>query len=488
MRRRWMGAAVLGAVMAVVTAGCLWETGYTGNLSGPKVAVMGDDVVDASGSALHAALDAGHSVRMVGIDDVTMADMQQTAVQLGSTGPQVAVVELGTADVTRGVPVASSLAGLDNILGRFAPPASAVIVTVNEHVSEAGFDPAVAHQLNAGIIARADQVADWSSAVAGNLDLYTVAPDHLVPTPAGQSLLSGLVEDAVSRCLAPASVIGVGTGLDCSHCWTGYAARSTDAGADWASSAAPDMQAAGLVHVGGALVAVGSPILGLTPLFGVPVARSLDGGATWVPATTEPSGVGVVALSAVTSTPTALVAVGSLGSGLFVARSADVGDTWTTASTVPTGNIALTAVTNGLAGLIAVGRSVTGSTSKAFVMRSTDGGDTWTAATTQPTGGSSLSGVVYRGSTLVAVGETDTSSATTAYVARSTDGGVTWSPVAAQPTGSAALAAVASNATGLLAVGESADRTSAFMTASIDGEPPGSPTRRHLRERVPSSR
>ncbi len=458
--------AVLAAL--VVMAGCVNETAYSGDATGPKVAIVGDDVVASAAMQIHGILDPGHQVRIVAVGNATAANLTPNAASLGATHPAVAVIEVGTNDAIRGIAAAATISAIDAARDSFAAPTCRALVSVNEHVTKVGFDAAAAHQTNLAIAARGDEVVDWNSAIASDVGLYTTAPDHLVPTDAGKALLAELIAQATARCVAPAHVFVGGIQIGCSHCYGPYAARSPDGGATWTDVATLPSVPGDVLDTGGTLVSAGW--LDGASTFDVNrahVARSTDGGATWTDATTQPPVANPVVpgnLYGITRTAGRLVVVGNAVTLPFAyigyaAYSTDGGDTWVGATTRPPCSY-LYDVADGPTGLVAVGSSATG----ACVARSTDGGATWTAPTTQPAGAARLSGVARSGTALVAVGNT---SSGVGYVARSADGGLTWT-AGGVPAGSTELGAVIDGPSGLITVGTGTG-THPLVARSTDG-------------------
>jgi len=451
-----MRVALVAAAALVVLAGCVNESTYSGDATGPKVAIVGDDVVAASTAEIHGALDADHQVRIVAVDNATAANLQPSAATLGATHPAVAVIEVGTNDAAKAIPAATTIAGIDAARASFPTPTCRALVTVNEHVTKPGFVAAAAHQTNVAIAARGDEVVDWNAAIAADIGLYTTAPDHLVPTAAGRALLADLVAQATARCVAPARLFVGGIQIGCSHCYGPYDSRSTDGGATWTDVTTLPSIVGDAIDDDGTLISAGW--LDGSADFNVNrahVARSTDGGATWTEATTQPPVANPLVpgnLDGITRSGDRLVVVGDAVTLPFAhigyaASSTDGGDTWVGATTLPPCS-SLYDVVDGPTGLVAVGTSATG----ACVARSTDGGQTWTAPTTPPTGGATLSGVARQSGTLVAVGQTSGGSG---YVTRSTDGGLTWTTSGA-PAGATGLGAVTDGPSGLIVVGTAA--------------------------------
>src|SRR5262249_1363241 len=118
---------------------------------------------------------------------------------LGATTPTVVVVDLGTNDVVKGVPTATSLAAIDNVIANF-PSSCVVVVNVNEQTTAGGYNTAAAHAFNQGLVDRGLRIADWTCALTGHLTAYAASPAQVMPSAGGQTALAGLVSGTVHTC------------------------------------------------------------------------------------------------------------------------------------------------------------------------------------------------------------------------------------------------------------------------------------------------
>jgi lysophospholipase L1-like esterase len=195
--------------LALVAAGCIHETEYSGNPGGQHVVVIGDSITNNSAAQLHEALDGDHQVKLSGIIGATIADQQIHADEYAATEPlpAVVVVDLGTNDAWQAVPTETSATEIDTMIGKF-PDACIVLTTVNEHVGPPSVKPTkdgrlysneLAAALNVELRAKADVVIEWDAQVNIDPGLY-LKPDTIHPTPEGAALLGELIDDAIGAC------------------------------------------------------------------------------------------------------------------------------------------------------------------------------------------------------------------------------------------------------------------------------------------------
>lgn len=197
MRKLFL-AGVVAALAAMTLTSCdVNETAYTGNASGKKVAIIGDQVTSTAANSLHSALDGDYQVRIIAQDNKTLADMQAAADTLAATAPDAIVVNLGTQDVLNNIPSGTTLSGLLTLLGKF-PSSCIVLTTINSHATVTGFDASKAVAFNTAISA-ARQVP-WDAVVEGDRDGETQAPDHILPSPTGTGNLGYLTWNTVNNC------------------------------------------------------------------------------------------------------------------------------------------------------------------------------------------------------------------------------------------------------------------------------------------------
>lgn len=71
-----MKRVIATALVAALVCACYVEEDYTGNPSGPRVAVVGDADMETVASALHAELDGTYSVKIAG-NEMTTPEMEQ---------------------------------------------------------------------------------------------------------------------------------------------------------------------------------------------------------------------------------------------------------------------------------------------------------------------------------------------------------------------------------------------------------------------------
>jgi hypothetical protein len=190
-------AAVAGVVLVAAVA-CENDSAYSGS-SGPKVAILGDDVLAAAASTVHTTLDPTNQVRLAAFEGSASSQFESTASTYGATAPQVVVLEVGTNDVLKGVDPATALANISTLFGDF-PGACRVAVNVNLQITDPSFSVPAATTINNGLSARSDFVIDWNGRVAADVNGMTGSDPHIRPTASGQQVLANQIQTAIQRC------------------------------------------------------------------------------------------------------------------------------------------------------------------------------------------------------------------------------------------------------------------------------------------------
>jgi hypothetical protein len=202
--RRAIAAAAVGLCVALVAAGCDVETAWSGNPSGKKVVVFGQQVTEISATKLHADLDATYQVRMAHASDVTSAQLASVGDAYASPVPDAVVIEMGTGDALKGVAPATTLAQVDALIAKF-PAETCIILATN---SEQGvtfngnpYNNASAVAVNAGLQTRSDYVVDWGANTLDDGGYFRDPVDGITPTLDGQDYFTFLVSTKLSDCL-----------------------------------------------------------------------------------------------------------------------------------------------------------------------------------------------------------------------------------------------------------------------------------------------
>jgi len=178
----------------------------------PTVAVLGDSITFESETELRVALEAGTVVDLtavVGRPGKTFAELLADAEQIATTGPDLVVINLGTNDALKSVPIGDTRLALDALYAAL-PDALIVAVAVTTRFSDSPFDvraQAINDRLRAGCRDRARPVAvvAWDEIVAADDANRADSPAHdpilsdgLHPTPRGRARLADAIAVAVA--------------------------------------------------------------------------------------------------------------------------------------------------------------------------------------------------------------------------------------------------------------------------------------------------
>jgi len=194
---------VSGALL-LAALGCNLEPGYSGSGT-KKVAILGDEVTSRSLSELHNSLDPGYLVRIGDVNWSQATQVQPVAQSLADGTPDAVIISLGTFDAFEAAPAATTIAALQTMLSTFPPQVCVVFVDIYTGVGKAGFNPAKAAAINAGVVAFGKPMVEWNAYVSANPGAL-VGPEKITPSLSGREAFANLLNSRVSNCF----VIGEG--------------------------------------------------------------------------------------------------------------------------------------------------------------------------------------------------------------------------------------------------------------------------------------
>jgi lysophospholipase L1-like esterase len=198
--------AVLGLFALVLAL-----VGARGAFVGPgrQVVLVGDSLTLVSTPALHVALGRDNDVTTEARLGVTVAMMQPVATELAASGPDHAVIELGTNDVLQDVPVDTTAEQLEQMVATFRAAGAGCIHIVDVDTRMRRGDgrwttarAAALNQTTAALAAGNDDVVviGWDAALreaeARGEDL---TPDTVHPDRDGARLLAELVATSLAE-------------------------------------------------------------------------------------------------------------------------------------------------------------------------------------------------------------------------------------------------------------------------------------------------
>ena len=164
--------------------------------------MLGDSITFESETELRAALESATVVDLtafVGRPGKTFAELLADAARIAADDPDVVVINLGTNDALKTVPVEETRLALDALYAAI-PDAPIVAVAVTTRFSDSPFDiraQAINDRLRAGCRdhARPVVVVAWDEIVAADEALLS---DGLHPTPRGRARLAAAVAATVA--------------------------------------------------------------------------------------------------------------------------------------------------------------------------------------------------------------------------------------------------------------------------------------------------
>jgi lysophospholipase L1-like esterase len=199
-------AVVPSAVLLAVLAVGLVATSCGGDPGG-KVGLVGDSITDLSRDPLQQALGKDHKVEIVGKfgarSDEVIADVKVIA----ASGPNAAIVNIGTNDALQQVPVEQTVANVGTILDELGDVGCRYLVEINEGITVTATGEsraAEASALNEGLRSLADDrgvdVIAWNETIAEGGGNGVVTYDTVHLSTKGVVLLADTYRQALDDC------------------------------------------------------------------------------------------------------------------------------------------------------------------------------------------------------------------------------------------------------------------------------------------------
>jgi len=259
---------------------------YAGDVTEPRVAVIGDSITQMSTSAIQTALAPIATPAVRGINNQRIDQLQPVAERFAATDPDQVVIALGANDAMQGWPLVESEAALETMISSFPRADCIGVVTVDDHTANASANEHAA-ALNTYVRSLPDrytnvETIDWeqirgSYLAAGSPDgEWTTDTLHLnsIGQAAYASAMRSLVADCTPAAAEPTvvtrsyeagagpwhvqSLIVESTGGTYRLQYQGRTTAALDALAP-ACDADPQTETCAPTSVQGALAAVGAP-------------------------------------------------------------------------------------------------------------------------------------------------------------------------------------------------------------------------------------
>lgn len=191
--------------LASVATGC--------SNAGDSVAVVGDSITALDESTLKEQLGDRYALFVTGNFGKTVAEVMPEAKVLAQRDYDQVIINLGTNDVLRALPVDTSMAAMREMIGLFDTARCIHLVDINEHMivqDTATSRTPQAEEFNSALedLARSDgrlSIIDWNEVAAGALNdqqppWSTLTEDSIHPTGDGNAELNQLYQEALDGC------------------------------------------------------------------------------------------------------------------------------------------------------------------------------------------------------------------------------------------------------------------------------------------------
>jgi lysophospholipase L1-like esterase len=197
--------ALLGVTM--VLAGC-----GVGN-RGDSVAVLGDSITSLDQADLQAQLGGDYQLVISGNFGQTVQEVMPEASFVAGRSYDQVIINLGTNDVIQGIPPATSMQVLQQMIGKFPSAKCIHLVNINENMVDQKTGASLQEPAKAfnsaldGVVKSGKRLdlIDWSSVAGDHLNSEkppwsTLTQDSVHPTAEGNKELNNLYRDALSGC------------------------------------------------------------------------------------------------------------------------------------------------------------------------------------------------------------------------------------------------------------------------------------------------
>jgi len=165
----------------------------------PGLVLIGDSITHRSADVLIDSLSDRFDVTVVAEDSRTIAEQQQGASAAAQSSPEYVLINLGTNDAVKGVPLDVAEKGLVDMAAKF-PDACVVFTTINKNTTIPVYN-AKASELNDWLFANAKHIADWNAVVtAGYMNRAPVVLDGLHPNDEGKRQYAEIIQEALDTC------------------------------------------------------------------------------------------------------------------------------------------------------------------------------------------------------------------------------------------------------------------------------------------------
>ncbi len=205
-RRRWLLILVL---LCVTVVGFVVVERLTSS-EGRRVGIVGDSITAGNVQHLEKVIGPRFKLMVVARNGLRTEEMIGPAQSIAGVNFDQVIINLGSNDVAKKVPVDQAAANLRRLVAIFTGARCIHLVNINAQMTFFGAKPEETAALHAQVIALNDQIKtiakdtkrvsiiDWNAIVAKKGTGITF--DSVHPTPAGEALLAEAYSDALHGC------------------------------------------------------------------------------------------------------------------------------------------------------------------------------------------------------------------------------------------------------------------------------------------------
>ena len=207
--RPWWAA---GAVVALVLL--LVGVDRATSRDGDSVAIIGDSITFLNQGEIQKQLSPTFKLNVSATLGITLGNSLPAAQQLAAADPRQVVINLGSNDALKAVPIDQAIGELRSVVSTFSGADCIHLVDINTHMVAEGRGPVgpEAEQLNAEMLKLAAKdsridVIGWNKIISDDIAAHPpngrLTGDTVHPGPEGQKLLAAELDTVLHRCGRP---------------------------------------------------------------------------------------------------------------------------------------------------------------------------------------------------------------------------------------------------------------------------------------------
>jgi len=201
-RNRRVAVIVVAVVVALVAIAAIADAATSNE--GDKALILGDSITAITGKDLAKDLEPAYDVTLRAKFGATVQEMMPYAKEAAAQNPDQVIIDLGSNDALKQVPIQETSAQLREMVGLYPKAECIHLVNINTkmmHGNQSRTKEAQAINKVIDDLAASDSrisIIDWDGKVSDDL-----VDDTVHPNKKGQEVLAQMMDDALGRCGRP---------------------------------------------------------------------------------------------------------------------------------------------------------------------------------------------------------------------------------------------------------------------------------------------